>query len=64
MSVYTTEIIKNFIVTITYDVNEHSGKLIPTISSVVHNGVDITEIVDRDILYNIRSTIFNEINLG
>lgn len=59
---YKLDIIPNFNVTILYVVNKHADKLIPTITNVTHNDIEIIEIIDRDILLNVRSMIFKEIN--
>jgi hypothetical protein len=57
------EILSGFTVDIEYDINEHAGKKIPTIRNVYHKNIDITEIIDRDVMYKVRSVLFDRINI-
>lgn len=56
------EILPNFKVDISYIINEHNGKKIPTIIDVVHEKISIFVIVKSTYVDLIRSNIFKEIN--
>ena len=56
------EIVPNFTISVQYEVNEHNDKKIPTIIGVFHKKISIFEIISRDTLDSIRSSIFKQLN--
>ena len=56
------EIVPDFVISVQYEVNEHNDKKIPTIIDAFHKKISIFEIISRDTLDSIRSSIFKQLN--